>query len=317
MRRYIRNTIFGAGLLCLGAITAGCTEITIDFGKNSDNPGNITPESGQNKALVTFHASIEGRNMTRSVTSLGKNIQVQLYAFNGTDANADGTPVTQGLYQTDTPGLLSGISGYKMYLTNGIYNFYGVSENMSFSRISFTNGKSEPLLNSIDYLWWTAAQQDISSQQVSIPIVFLHSCTQVVFEVQAGNGVTINQLALAHISAPKSGASLDLTTGIIPPATEYETTMEKMGVNGLLAQYTMLPLKTDAPMQVSFDLIINGESTPRTYNTTVDIPDGELAAGNSYRFKAIINANTVEFPSVSVTNWVDVDETGKPLYPQQ
>ena len=47
----------------------------------------------------------------------------------------------------------------------------------------------------------------------------------------------------------------------------------------------------------------------------VPVPDGQLQAGNSYRYLAVIDANTVTFPSVGVTDWVDVDETGNPLYP--
>ena len=46
-----------------------------------------------------------------------------------------------------------------------------------------------------------------------------------------------------------------------------------------------------------------------------ECPDGELAAGNSYRFRAVINGDDVTFPQVGVSDWVDVDETGNPLYP--
>lgn len=316
MSRFLQNKTLGVALICLTTLTFGCTKISINIEENGKET--TTPETNNdNKALVTFHASVEGRNVTKSISSIGKNIQVQLYAFNGTAANAAGTPVTTGVYESPAPGLLSGISGYKMYLTNGIYNFYGVSESLSLSRIRFTYGTSDELLNGIDYLWWEGAQQDISSAQVSIPIVFTHSATQVVFEVVAGDGITLNGLDFAHISAPALGAQMDLATGVIPPTTSYTTRPEKMGINGFLAQYIMLPLKTTTPMQVSFDIRVNGEITARTYNTTLAVPDGELVAGNSYRFKAIINANTVDFPSVSVTNWVDVDETGKPLYPMQ
>lgn len=316
MKKNLLKTTFGITLMCLSLFTQGCTKISINTGGDGKESSN--PDGNNNKALVTFHASVEGRNLTRSISSIGKNIQVQLYAFNGTIADAAGTPVTSGIYESSAPGLLSGISGYKMYLTNGIYNFYGVSENLSLSALRFTNGKSEALFNGIDYLWWKGSQQDISSPQVSIPIVFLHSATQVVFEVAAGNGVTINELVMAHISPPAPNSQMDLSTGIIPPTTSYDpTTLDKMGINGSLAQYIMLPIKTTTPMKVNFSIRVNGEITARIYNTTVDVPDGELVAGNSYRFKAIINANTVDFPSVSVTNWVDVDETGKPLYPMQ
>ena len=47
----------------------------------------------------------------------------------------------------------------------------------------------------------------------------------------------------------------------------------------------------------------------------VSVPGGELKAGDSYLFNAIIDGNTVTFSSVNVKNWTEVDETGNPLYP--
>ena len=90
-----------------------------------------------------------------------------------------------------------------------------------------------------------------------------------------------------------------------------------MGITGNLAQYIMLPVKTTAPLQVSFDARINDEATSRTYDVEVPLPNGELKAGESYLFKAVIEGNQITFPSVSVAGWTDVDETGNPLYPKE
>ena len=59
-----------------------------------------------------------------------------------------------------------------MFLSNGTYNFYAVSDNFSTIPPTFTSGVSEPLLNGIDYLWWSAIQQDVNSSQINIPIVY-------------------------------------------------------------------------------------------------------------------------------------------------
>lgn len=317
MKRNLLGIAATVCLACLLALSGGCSKIAIYI---EDGSGGNGSQSGGNadQTLVTFHASVEGRNMTRALTPISKNVQVQLFAFSGTAGSAAGTPAATGEYESSMPGMLAGVAGYKMYLTDGVYNFYAFSENLSYRPIKFSGGQSEPLFNGIDYLWWRGLQQDVSSQQVSVPIVFLHSATQVAFEVEAGAGVTLNQLVFAHITAPASGARMDLSTGVIPPTTSYETgPADKMGINGFLAQYIMLPLKTTTPMQASFDVIVNGETSARTYSVAVPVPDGELIAGNSYRFKAVIQANGIELPSVSVTDWVDVDETGKPLYPKQ
>ena len=77
----------------------------------------------------------------------------------------------------------------------------------------------------------------------------------------------------------------------------------------------MLPLKIDQPMKLVLKLHANGEPDVKTYEVDVPVPDGELAAGNSYRFRAVIDADNVSFPQVGVSDWVDVDETGNPLYP--
>lgn len=306
-------------LICLAALVAvatGCSKNEINIIQGGGN--GTDPDSGATGInLVTFHASVESTNMVRSVSPMKKFVETKIFAFSGTAANANGTPLANGTYEVSSPGIMQGIDGYRMRLPNGVYNFYAVSTNIPLRPPKFTDGVSEPLYNGFDYLWWNAQQQDVVSGQTSIPVVFLHCATQVVFEISAGQGVTINQLALAHIKPPVEGATMDLTTGIIPPATSYQTTVSKLGINGNLAQYTILPIKTDNPLWASFDVIINGESTSRTYEVEVPLPDGELKAGNSYRFAAVIDGENIDFPTVDVTDWVEVDETGKPLYPKQ
>ena len=70
-------------------------------------------------------------------------------------------------------------------------------------------------------------------------------------------------------------------------------------------------------MTLTLEISADNENSTRTYTTQVPLPDGELKAGNSYLFKAVINGNSVTLASVNVKDWTDVDETGKPLYPTQ
>lgn len=312
--KFLRMSLMGLVVLLLAG---GCSKNTIEVVVNQPAGGSGDGGGTTATSLVTFHASIESRNTTRALTPVQKNVRAQIYAFSGAIANASGTPVEQGPYLSPTPGLLQGINGFRMYLPGGIYNFYGVSDNTQFAAPTFTNGVSEPLFNGMDYLWWSGPQQDVTSSQSGIPVVFLHMATQVVFEVQAGQGITINQLALAHIYPSAEGARMNLADGVITPATTYSAQLFKMGINGTLAQYTMLPIVTDVPMKVSFDVILSGEPGTRTYEVDVPLPDGALKAGDSYRFLAVIEGNEVTFPQVSVRSWVDVDETGKPLYPSE
>ena len=47
--------------------------------------------------------------------------------------------------------------------------------------------------------------------------------------------------------------------------------------------------KLKKPMALTMELMVNGESFSRTYNTTITPPDNILAAGNSYLFRAFSN----------------------------
>lgn len=133
---------------------------------NDDNNGNPAKEN----ALITFSASVEGRNITRAMSPMGKGLQSWLCAYTAnTSNNITGAPVAQGNYVTSSPGVLTGNLGYKMYLSNAIYSFYAVSCNSTSPAPTFTNGLSEPLSNGVDYLWWHAVHQDIASSQVNHP----------------------------------------------------------------------------------------------------------------------------------------------------
>lgn len=305
------------GLACLLLVSSGCAKntVTFDFGDEEGGSGSTVAKGS---TLVSFYASVEGRNLlTRSMSPMEKGIQNRLFAYkSAAPAPVNAAPVAEGLYITSSPGTLVGSEGYKMYLENGVYDFYAVSDNFSTVPPTFTNGKSEPLFNGIDYLWWHSPQQDVNSSQIQIPIIYLHAATQVVFDVSAGPDMVLNKLVSALITPPQPGACMDIATGIIPPTTTYGKA-DKMGINGFLAQYILLPLQSATPMTLSLEVAVNGETKTRTYEVSVPLPNDELKAGDSYLYHTVIEENAVVFPSVSIKNWTEVDETGKPLYPYQ
>lgn len=251
------------------------------------------------------------------MSPMGKGLQSWLCAYPSNTTNTiEGEPVGEGNYITSSPGVLTGLQSYKMYLSNDIYSFYAVSCNSSNPAPTFTNGKSEALSNGVDYLWWHALHQDVTSSQVNIPITYQHVATQVVITITGGENITLNKVLSATITPTKPGAFMDLSTGIISSEVSYDKPAD-MGINDFTVQYIMLPLKSSDPMALTMELMVNGESFSRTYNTTITPPDNILAAGNSYLFRAVINENSVSFGNVSVKDWTDVDESGHPLYPVQ
>ena len=307
-------------VLLLGACSKNNIYMDVAYPNGEENSGG---EEGNNDnpdkkdALITFSASVEGRNITRAMSPMGKGLQSWLCAYTAnTSNNITGAPVAQGNYVTSSPGVLTGNLGYKMYLSNAIYSFYAVSCNSTSPAPTFTNGLSEPLSNGVDYLWWHAVHQDIASSQVNIPITYQHAATQVVVAIAGGENITLNKILSATITPPKPGAIMDLSTGIITSEVSYDKAAD-MGINDFTVQYIMLPVKSSSPMTLTLELMVNGESFSRTYTTPLTPPNNLLSAGNSYLFRAVINENSISFANVSVKEWTEVDESGNPLYPVQ
>lgn len=174
-------------VLLLGACSKNNIYMDVAYPNGEENSGG---EEGNNDnpdkkdALITFSASVEGRNITRAMSPMGKGLQSWLCAYPSNTTNTiEGEPVGEGNYITSSPGVLTGIQSYKMYLSNDIYSFYAVSCNSSNPAPTFTNGKSEALSNGVDYLWWHALHQDVTSSQVNIPITYQHVATQVVITI--------------------------------------------------------------------------------------------------------------------------------------
>ncbi len=320
--------VLSAGLLLLAG---GCTKNTITIesngltsntsdgsgtGSGDDTGSDGSTDNPTGKNLVAFHATLESLNMTRSMSPISANTLVTIFAYHGETDNATSTaPMARGNYVAQQAGMLSGVSSYKMYLSNGTFDFYAVSTNSAARFPTITNGVSGALQNGVDYLWWSCTDYEIDNSQVTVPIIFNHAATQIVIELSAGDGIVLQQIASATLTPPQSGSTLDLTTGVISPATGYATTTATMGVNGLTAQYTMLPLQTDTPMTLTLSINLNYDPTPHQYTVSIPVPDGGFQGGNSYLYQAIVDANTVTFPSVDVNDWNTVDESGNPLYP--
>ena len=137
-------------MLLLGACSKN--NIYIDLADPNEENGNGHPsgnDSGNDNGnpskegtLVTFSASVEGRNITRAMSPMGKGLQSWLCAYLSNTSNIiTGDPIAEGTYITSSPGVLAGNNGYKMYLSNNIYNFYAVSCNSKSGGANITLNK--------------------------------------------------------------------------------------------------------------------------------------------------------------------------------
>lgn len=298
-------------LLGLVLLASACDDDDCNCNVNP-NPGDT---DGKGNYIVRFEAGVEKENLLKSASPLQQTDEVYIYAYNDTVKNLRETPVASGLYEANTPGVLTGVNGYQMYLPNNTYDFYAVSNNNPTVPVTFVNGSSEPLKNGVDYLWGKS-QSQIASQATKCSFTLNHRATQVIINLTAGNGITINKLVSATITPSSVGGIMNLETGAITPSTTLGSAVN-MGVANTNCQYTMLPLNYSSPIAVTFTVLINGETAARTYTSAIQAPSGQLSSGNSYLFKAIVNADEIDFAEVFVNAWNNVDETGNPIYPIQ
>ena len=64
---------------------------------------------------------------------------------------------------------------------------------------------------------------------------------------------------------------------------------------------------------MNFSAIINGEKEARDYSVKIPLVDDTLAAGSSYLYEIFITSSSVNFNSVNVKDWTEVNETGTPI----
>ncbi|MEG1617914.1 MAG: fimbrillin family protein [Bacteroidales bacterium] len=297
-------------------------DITIIVNPGEENSGkdeggtNTTPEIPAALQKVSFFASVESMTQTRSLSAFPQGRFATVYGFKA-GGDLAGKPYSDVNYISQTQGTLSPIDS-NMYLPKGIYNFYSVATNMTKDVTpSFSGGISAPLQNGVDYLWWKSGNYSIESSSENIQIMYSHMSTQVVIRLKGGTDITINSIDSAKIIPSMPGATMKLSTGEIDYATTYSSSLMNMGINQNVCQYTLLPVKTNAPLNVRFAIKINGESVARSYAVNIMLPQGMLSGGKSYLFEAIVQGQEIVFPSVTIINWVTVDETGTPLYPSQ
>lgn len=315
--------ILAVGVMC--ATHLSCSKNINDIYISTDGNGNCPNNGGgttggggtnANQAFIQFTAGVESQK-TKGVYAFPKSRYASIMAFTAGTAPTV-TPLAALPYIANSPGTLTSTSGSPMYLPNGSYDFYSIATNQtSNSNPNFTGGVSAPLQNGIDYLYWNVKAQTVVPPQLSVPITYSHECTQVSVKLQSGNGISIDSLAAATITPGTPGATMSLATGVITPATTLSTTATSMGVSGMAAQYTMLPVNTTTQAKATFTIFINGEKTSRNYQVSFALPTGGWTAGNSYVYQATVNANEIIFNSVNVRDWIPVDETNTPLYPTQ
>lgn len=278
-----------------------------------DECGNGNNGNNGELCKVNFTGNLESIVGTRSMSPLGIGRYANIYAFDSGTFNS--SPAGIGIYTTQTAGIFTPTSG-PMYLLGGEYDFYTISSNDTKNNNPTSFVEKYPLANDIDYIWAKILKQDIQNRVSVVPITYNHCCSQIVVKVVAGENVYLGDISSITITPSTPGNSLSIQTGIIPPATTIESTPLAMHLNKNIGQVIMVPLKTSNTLKLSITAEINAVGNIKTFTVDMPVYNGEFQSGHSYLYEAIIDADEITFSNVNLVNWIDVDNSGNPLYPQ-
>lgn len=280
---------------------------------NAGNNGSPGQDNDNTGGSINFTAMVEGLNMTRSLTPIQPNTLASVFAYD----SISNSLVASGNYISTSIGQLDGVNGYNMYLTGGIYNFYSVSTNSTIPVPTFTDFKSAPLSNGIDYLWWGVNNKTFSSTSPDINIIYTHRASQIVLNFSSKEGVTIDSLASVFTTAPEENETMSLKTGVITPSPNRQGGfVNQMKIENKVASSILLPAVNWNNIAVIIKAYINGKSTPTPFSAQLPIPNGTLIGGNSYQYSLVLSLDSVTVGSAEVADWKIIKDS-TPIYPSE
>ncbi len=292
-------------------------------GNNNSGSGTDTggsSSSNKNKATLFFRADVMNLSTTNTGTSeIGVNRNVMINAY-----NKAGDLETSVAYTSNSSGSLTPNSGSAMKVPTGVYSLYAAGVNTEKAAIPAFNssGVATSLENQMDYIWWGNSDYSVNDTISTISMNMKHCGIQVVVSILAEDSITINSVSGMSITpADVSGCSWNLKSGTITQATSLTTSTATMGVastsSSYVGQIIMLPIKASGDFTVSFDVTINGESTPRSYSAQLPIYEGNMTAGNSYKYTVKLYESEIVVGGVYIINWVSVTANQTPIIPSE
>lgn len=242
----------------------------------------------------------KGETPPAGTTFLENGVITTIYAYTkgATVTDESVTSVAHGDYTAGGDGSFSGKSDYTMFLARGPYDFYAVSCNSKSDDVTiptFTKGTSAGLLNGVDYIYGSAANQTVENSGKTVSLGLSHKavCIEITVKTKANSGIELVSWEKAAatdnnnatITPPDaSGCTMSLADGTIEPATgvsDVPANMTTTAVTGYAgsnnektatASYYMLPL-VQKDGSNSFELKV-------TFNVKVKI-DGNTYTGGT------------------------------------
>lgn len=300
MKRVVKGLmVFSVGALpiftsCIKERCAGC---------------GAAPQYDSAGLMVSFSYNYDYvSGFTKSTGSMDEGIRASVFAFSSGDnperyPSFPGTPVVA---VSDNFGNLTLRKGEYLFVPEGFYDFYSISENRAGELgIKIASGVSSPLVNGTDYLW-ASFKNSYIAVNTNICFIFRHCSAQIKIDFTEGDGVSDLHLLRVALAPAAKGGRMILSSGIISSADRVEDVFQEMLLSGSSAQFTMLPLKsgTEIPVEVDLRAKFDGVNPEfRKCKVLIPSPAGGFRGGSSYNFKAVVYAGGLELGEAVVLDW--------------
>ena len=209
---------------------------------------------------VTFTCDYSALNQTKGATKpFPAGIQTSIVTYNAGDnpANRSPYPGTPVIATSEANGNLVLNMGVLLFMPNGSYDFYSVSDNTSaYPEINFVNGISGNLSNKKDYLWATFKNMNITVNTF-VPLQFSHRSAAISITIVAGEGISSLEVDKILISQAKEGAAMNLSTGNIPAAEALSSDKALMILANNTGTFITLPIKAGISLSVEIYADLN------------------------------------------------------------
>ena len=220
-------------VLLFGLMTnTGCSKRTINNYYEVSDESDESSGTASTKYNVAVKADLNSLASTKTSDTtypLAVNRYVDIYTY---DQGADGEFVSTTSFVTKEAGILSPTKN-ALSLTAGHYEFYAIgigSSNADVPVITNTDyGSSKDLVNGVDYIYCGHEDDDITGP-TTLELIFNHICSQIIINVTASTGLTIDSIISASITQPTPG-TFYLFTGIMTTSQTFMTSSIDMNVN--------------------------------------------------------------------------------------
>ncbi len=267
------------------------------------------PQSDSTIFMVSFSCNYEyGSGLTKSTGTIGEGVRASVFAFSCGDnperyPSFPGTPV---LTISDNFGNLSLKKGEYLFVPEGYYDFYSISENSkSELDIKVASGVSSTLENGMDYLW-ASFKDSYIAVNTNICFKFRHCSARLKIDFTGGEGVRDLQIERVSLAPPAKGGRMILSSGTISSADRLEDVSQEMLLSGLSAQFTMLPLNSGIKIPVEVELRAKFDGINPEYRkckVVIPSPAEGFRGGSSYNFIAKVYAHGLDLGEAVVLDW--------------